>query len=70
MGFLLVSIPSKMALVDLYQCLASPINLKVANWTFWELMQSKASNNFSICKNQFSDSVEFGFPSKEGGSAS
>ena len=67
MGFLSVSIPSKMALVDLYQRLASPINLKVANRTFWELVQSKASNNFSICKNQFSASVGSGFPSKEGG---
>ena len=66
MGFLSVSIPSKMALVDLHQRSASPINLKVANRTFWESMQSKASNNFFICKNQFSASVGSGFPSKEG----
>ena len=65
MGFPSVSIPSKMALVDLHQRLASPINLKVANRTFWELVQSKASKNFSICKNQFTASVGFGFPSKE-----
>ena len=67
MGFLLVSIPSKMALVDLHQRSASPINLKVANCTFQESVQSKASNNFFICKNQFSASMGFGFPSKEGG---
>ena len=67
MGFLFVSIPSKMALVDPHQCSASPINLKVANCTFWESVQSKASNNFSIRKNQFSTSVGFGYPSKEGG---
>ena len=67
MEFLSVSIPSKMALVDLHQCSVSPINLKVANRTFWKSVQSKASNNFSIYKNQFSTSVGFGFPSKEGG---
>ena len=67
MGFLLVSIPSKMASVDLHQRSASPINLKVANRTFWESVQSKAFNNFSICKNHFLAYVGFGFPSKEGG---
>ena len=53
MRFLLVSIPFKMALLDLHQCSASPINLKVANCTFWESVQSKAFNNLALFRAKF-----------------